>query len=59
MSYNDDEELKIGDISEIDEEEDGDIDLDDLSDSVDDNDLLEDDDLVDDEVAGLDGSSEY
>ncbi|MFA6251268.1 MAG: hypothetical protein WC603_01415 [Candidatus Paceibacterota bacterium] len=52
MSYNDDEEIKIGDL-----EEDTDLD-DDLGEPIDD-DVLADDDLLDDEFAGLDGSAEY
>jgi hypothetical protein len=60
MSYNDDEELKIGDSSEPEEEEDG-LDLVDPLDEPLDDDLLseeeEDDDELSSEFAGLDGSS--
>jgi hypothetical protein len=62
MSYNDDEELKIGEFEEGEEEAD---DLDDAFDAPLDDDLLADDDSDDDEddedfegFAGLDGSSD-
>lgn len=54
MSYNDDEEVKMGDLEE---EEDADL-GDDLGEPLDD-DVLADDDLLEDEFAGLDGSADY
>ena len=60
MSYNDDEELKIGDALEPEEEEEDGLDLVDPLDEPLDDDLLseeEDDDELSSEFAGLDGSS--
>lgn len=52
MSYNDDEELMMGDL-----QEDDDMDLDDDIDVPLDDDILADDDDLSDEFADIDGSS--